>query len=78
MIIVIINTKSFGGCYMYVCVCKAVTDKQVAQAINQGLCSRRQVMECTGAGGVCGKCSSSIKAMLDEKCQNRAMRAQAA
>lgn len=63
---------------MYVCVCKAVTDKQVTQAINQGVCSRRQLMQCTGAGGVCGKCTASIKAMLDENLQNQPMQAQAA
>ncbi|WP_150048491.1 MULTISPECIES: (2Fe-2S)-binding protein [Methylomonas] len=52
---------------MYVCVCKAVTDSQVSQAIAQGACTRRQLMQCTGAGGVCGKCSQSIKSLLDEK-----------
>jgi len=63
---------------MYVCVCKAVTDRQVTQAINQGVCSRRQLMQCTGAGGVCGKCTASFKAMLDENAQNRPIQAQAA
>ncbi|WAR43912.1 (2Fe-2S)-binding protein [Methylomonas rapida] len=52
---------------MYICVCKAVTDRQVAQAINQGACTRRQLMQCTGAGSVCGKCSQSIKNMLEEQ-----------
>lgn len=63
---------------MYVCVCKAVTEKQVIQAISQGVCSRRQLMQCTGAGGVCGKCTASIKAMLDENLQNQPMQARAA
>ncbi|MCK9605346.1 MAG: (2Fe-2S)-binding protein [Methylomonas sp.] len=59
---------------MYVCVCKAVTDSQVAQAIDQGACTRRQLMQCTGAGGVCGKCSQSIKSLLDEKtCRQHVM-----
>ncbi|MBD9361723.1 (2Fe-2S)-binding protein [Methylomonas fluvii] len=62
---------------MYVCVCKAVTDRQVTQAISQGVCNRRQLMQCTGAGGVCGKCTASIKALLDENTQNRKMHAQA-
>ncbi len=52
---------------MYVCVCKAVTDNQIMQAINQGACTRRQLMQCTGAGGVCGKCSQSLKTLLDEQ-----------
>lgn len=56
---------------MYVCVCKAVTDKQLLQAIDQGACTRRKIMQCTGAGGVCGKCTQSIKALIDEKFDSR-------
>lgn len=56
---------------MYVCVCKAVTDSQIAQAINQGICSRRQLMQCTGAGSVCGKCSRHIKELVDENLRDQ-------
>ncbi|MDD2761682.1 MAG: (2Fe-2S)-binding protein [Methylomonas sp.] len=52
---------------MYVCVCKAVTDHQIVHAIDQGACTRREVMRCTGAGGVCGKCAQSLKSLLDER-----------
>ncbi|MGY6277791.1 (2Fe-2S)-binding protein [Methylomonas sp. MgM2] len=52
---------------MYVCVCKAVTDRHIVQAIDQGANTRRQVMQCTGAGGVCGKCSQSLKSLVDEQ-----------
>lgn len=52
---------------MYVCVCKAVTDKQIKAAIAQGACSRRQLYQCTGAGNVCGKCTNHIKQMLNEE-----------
>ena len=52
---------------MYICVCKAVTDNQVVRAIDQGACTRRALMQCTGAGGICGKCSQSIKSLLDER-----------
>lgn len=59
---------------MYVCVCKAVTDNQVVRAIEQGACTRKQLMQCTGAGGVCGKCSQSIKSLLEERmCQQLGM-----
>ncbi len=56
---------------MYVCVCKAVTESQITHAIKQRGCSRRQLMQRTGAGSVCGKCSLHIKAILDEnaKCE---------
>ena len=52
---------------MYICVCKAVTDSQLNRAIDEGACTRRQLMQCTGAGGVCGKCMKNMKSMLDEK-----------
>ncbi|NOQ34745.1 MAG: (2Fe-2S)-binding protein [Methylococcaceae bacterium] len=54
---------------MYVCVCKAVTDKQIHQAINEGACSRRQLHQCTGAGSVCGKCRNYVTQILDETLQ---------
>ncbi len=52
---------------MYVCLCKAVTDSQLETAINQGLCSRKQLAECLGVGGDCGKCNKDIHALLTEK-----------
>lgn len=61
---------------MYICVCKAVTDRQVTQAINAGVDSRKRLMQCTGAGGVCGKCTASFKALLEENTQSRNMQAQ--
>lgn len=51
---------------MYVCVCKAVTDKQVKSAIADGYCSRRHLHQCLGIGSVCGKCSPHIKQLLNE------------
>jgi len=50
---------------MYVCVCKAVTDSQIKKAIDNGLASRRQLFECLGVGGDCGKCNRQIKEVLD-------------
>ena len=56
---------------MYICVCKAVTDKQVKQAIDNGACTRKQLYQCTGAGDVCGKCSTHLREMLDENRQGQ-------
>jgi bacterioferritin-associated ferredoxin len=50
---------------MYICVCKAVTDKQIKSAIESGVCTRKQLYQCTGAGDVCGKCNQHIKTMLN-------------
>jgi bacterioferritin-associated ferredoxin len=50
---------------MYVCVCKAVTDTQIKQAIDNGVCTRRQLFQCFGVGGDCGKCNKQVKELLD-------------
>lgn len=49
---------------MYVCICLAVTDRQVRQAIDGGACTRKQLIECLGVGRVCGKCNHEVKALL--------------
>lgn len=51
---------------MYVCVCKAVTDKQIKAAINDGVHSRKQLFQCLGMGGECGKCVKHARQLLDE------------
>ena len=50
---------------MYVCICKAVTDSQIREAIDKGLSTRRQLFQCYGLGGECGKCNKQIKEILD-------------
>ena len=52
---------------MFICICKAVTDRDLRQAIDNGAYTRRQLSQCTGAGSVCGKCSCDIKQILDER-----------
>lgn len=56
---------------MYVCVCKAVTDTQIKKAIDSGLCSRRQLFDCFGLGGDCGKCNRQVKELLDAGKRNQ-------
>lgn len=62
---------------MYVCVCKAVTDKQITTAINNGVCTRRQLFECFGVGSDCGKCNKHVKELLDQNRQDNPIMAQA-
>ena len=50
---------------MYVCICKAVTDSQIKEAIDKGLSTRRELFQCYGLGGECGKCNKQIKEILD-------------
>jgi bacterioferritin-associated ferredoxin len=56
---------------MYVCVCKAVTDSQIKNAIAEGACTRRQLFQCFGVGGDCGKCNKQVKELLDENRQQQ-------
>lgn len=52
---------------MYVCICKAVTERQLESAIGEGLCTRKQLFECFGVGGDCGKCNKDIHHMLHDQ-----------
>ncbi|UOA07196.1 bacterioferritin-associated ferredoxin [Methylobacter sp. S3L5C] len=56
---------------MYVCVCKGVTDSQIKNAINSGVCTRRQLFHCFGVGGDCGKCNKYVKELLDDHLQQQ-------
>ena len=49
---------------MYVCCCNAVTDREVADAIDSGARTRAEVTRACGAGGDCGACHATIEAMI--------------
>src|SRR5258706_15385129 len=56
---------------MYVCVCNAVTDKEIRQAIEIGASSLRDLREGLGVANTCGKCASCAKTILrDELSRN--------
>jgi bacterioferritin-associated ferredoxin len=52
---------------MYVCCCNAVTDREVAQAIDGGATTRSEVTRACGAGGDCGACHGAIEEMLEAR-----------
>jgi bacterioferritin-associated ferredoxin len=52
---------------MFVCVCNAVSDAQVACAIERGATTRDAVTRMCGAGGDCGACHGAIDGMLEER-----------
>jgi bacterioferritin-associated ferredoxin len=58
---------------MYVCVCKAVTDTQIRTAIDNGVCTRRQLTQCFGVGKDCGKCNKEVKELLKQCSEQSAM-----
>jgi bacterioferritin-associated ferredoxin len=49
---------------MYVCVCHAVTDRDIGEAVAQGCCSLRELREQLGVGSCCGRCKSCAKEVL--------------
>ena len=51
---------------MLICLCKAVSDREVRRAIGRGACSMRSVCDKTGAGSSCGSCKVDLQALLKE------------
>jgi bacterioferritin-associated ferredoxin len=58
---------------MYVCICKAVCEKRVRQAIESGAETVSAVGRACGAGTDCGSCQDAIEDLLDEAGQLRAL-----
>lgn len=51
---------------MYVCICKAVTDKQIRRAAANGVDNLYELREALGIGSGCGTCSDVAESILDE------------
>jgi bacterioferritin-associated ferredoxin len=49
---------------MIVCVCKAVSDRQIRNAVNEGATSLRDLRRELGIGSCCGKCVPEAKMAL--------------
>lgn len=51
---------------MYVCVCLAVSETEVRDAIEQGATTREAVTRSCRAGGDCGACHGMIATMIED------------
>ncbi|MDA8095877.1 MAG: (2Fe-2S)-binding protein [Betaproteobacteria bacterium] len=51
---------------MYVCLCKAVTDRQIRQAVGQGACTMRALRQTLGVCTGCGRCAQHVLSELNE------------
>ena len=51
---------------MYICLCNAITERQVIQAAEEGARSPRDLAQGLGVGRGCGRCVSCAKALLRE------------
>ena len=52
---------------MYVCICAAVSDRQIASAIERGADSLERLGMELGVGLRCGCCRPAMQEMLDER-----------
>ncbi|MFC5301240.1 (2Fe-2S)-binding protein [Azospira restricta] len=56
---------------MYVCVCHAVTSRQIAVTIAQGATTFKALRDELGVATCCGKCSKDVRSMLHKECGGR-------
>ena len=50
---------------MYICICNALTDTQVARAIEKGCRAPQDVYKACGTQPQCGRCMETMSNMLD-------------
>lgn len=52
---------------MYVCLCKAVTDSQIIDAVDEGAFHVSHLAEAWGLGTGCGRCCETAQRLIDER-----------
>ena len=52
---------------MYICICNAVTDREIRQAVRLGAKTLHDLREGLGVATQCGKCASCAKGVLREE-----------
>lgn len=55
---------------MYVCVCNAVTNRQISATIAQGANTFQALRDQLGVGSCCGKCSKDVRSQLRQECDS--------
>jgi bacterioferritin-associated ferredoxin len=51
---------------MYVCICHAITEKDIQKAVNKGACSIAMLSELTLLGKDCGCCTEEAHRVLNQ------------
>lgn len=50
---------------MYVCLCKAVTDRQIRESVSGGACTFADIRRELGVATQCGKCGQLAKSIIE-------------
>ena len=65
--------------YMYICLCNAITERQIRECASQGACSMGDLERCLGVGTNCGRCRpTAVEILSDSLPDSRAILAGAA
>jgi bacterioferritin-associated ferredoxin len=56
---------------MYVCICNAVTDRDIRKAAAEGVHSLAELQRRTGCAGACGSCADHAEQVLHESLSRR-------
>jgi len=51
---------------MYVCICKQITDEQIAEAVEDGHTSLDALHDQLGVGSNCGSCRNFTRSLIGE------------
>ncbi len=52
---------------MYVCICNAITEKEIHNAIDRGLSNVEDIADQLGAGACCGSCRETTRSILESR-----------
>ncbi len=61
--------------FMYVCLCKGITDNQIKQAVEAGAQSFRDVRKSLGVATQCGKCACFANGIIQDKLKEQDQKA---
>jgi bacterioferritin-associated ferredoxin len=51
---------------MYICICNAITERQIKACAEEGACTLADLERCLGVGAGCGRCVHMAKDLLNE------------
>ena len=52
---------------MYVCICNAITEREIRQAAELGVTSLQQLKDGLGVASCCGACATCARQILEEE-----------